>query len=182
MKRLLYAYCLTLLLLGSVVVPKGVAAGPLWEDRTESTDMLETTYNGYDSREPIYTIGPVTGGSVCYLLVGQYEISNMDTKHNIMVAQTIIRHADINDTRGIRVLPASGKNVDRQRYHEDWNGSVVDCPPSGEWYYSLNVYSGLRKKIKPAIRVEQGYGFLQAWRLWDWNTEMKTNPVYTTLP
>lgn len=160
---------LILLLLACAVLlrPFGAYAAFLFEDRTESTTQIATTYPGYDSRQPIYTVGPIHNelSNACYLILGQYEISNTDPRHNIMVGQTIIRHADLPDTRGVRILPATTTNVDRQRYHYPWTGAVVDCPPNGVWYYSLNVYSGLKKRIKPAIRVEQGYGFLQAYRI-----------------
>lgn len=149
------------------VVLSTTAKAALFEDFNESADWVPTTFNGYDSRVPVYTIGPIHNevSNACYLLSAQYEISNIDKRHNIMVGQTIIRHADPTDTRGYRVLPATTTNVDRERYHEHWNGSIVDCPPQGVWYYSLNVYSGLHKKIKPAIHIEQGYGFLQAYRI-----------------
>ena len=154
---------------GGLTLLAPVTEAALFEDRTESVGWVETTYNGYDSREPIYTVGPVGGdGTTCYLVSAQYEISNTDPKHSIMVGQTIIRHRDSADTRGVRVLPAATTNVDRARYHEHFNASIVDCPPVGDWYYSLNVYSGLRKQIPTAIRVEQGYGFLQAYRLPSW--------------
>jgi len=145
----------------------GVAHAALFEDFTEEYRYIATTYNGYDSRQPIYTIGPIHNevSNACYLISAQYEVSNTDEKHNIMVGQTIIRTRDLSDTRGVRILPATTTNVDRQRYHERWNGSIVDCPPVGVWYYRLMVYSGLRKTIQPAIRVEQGYGFLQAYRV-----------------
>lgn len=139
----------------------------LFQDFTESVEWIPTTFNGYDSRQSVYTVGPIYNevSNACYLITAQYEISNIDPKHAIMVGQTIIRHADPSDTRGLRVTPATTTNVDRDRHHEHWNGSIVECPPVGVWYYSLNVYSGLRKAIKPAIRLEQGYGFIQAFRI-----------------
>lgn len=155
------------------------AAGPLFEDRTEAAGYVETTPVGYDSRKKIYTVGPFeTDGNTCYLLNAQYEISNKNPDHNIMVGQTIIRHSEPADDRGIRIMPATARNVDRERHHEPWNGSIVDCPPLGKWYYSLNVYSALNKKIKPSIVIEQGYGFLQVWRLWFWKDEMDHNKIY----
>lgn len=143
------------------------AHAALFEDFNESAGWVPTTFNGYDSRVPVYTVGPIHNevSNACYLISAQYEISNIDKRHNIMVGQTIIRTEDPTDTRGVRILPATTTNVDRDRHHERWNGSIVDCPPPGVWWYSLNVYSGLRKKIKPAIRIEQGYGFLQAYRI-----------------
>lgn len=149
------------------VALSATAKAALFEDFTEEYRYIATTYNGYDSRQPIYTIGPIHNevSNACYVINAQYEVSNTDEKHNIMVGQTIIRTRDLSDIRGVRVLPATTTNVDRQRYHERWNGSIVDCPPVGVWYYRLMVYSGLRKTIQPAIRVEQGYGFLQAYRI-----------------
>lgn len=143
------------------------AHAALFQDFTEDAGMIPTTYNGYDSRQAVYTIGPIANevSNACYIITAQYEISNTDTRHNIMVGQTIIRTASLDDLRGVRVTPATTTNVDRERHHERWNGSIVECPPVGTWYYRLMVYSGLRKTIKPAIRVEQGYGFLQAYRL-----------------
>lgn len=138
-----------------------------FQDFTEDVAWVPTTYNGYDSRQAVYTIGPIANevSNACYIISAQYEISNIDPRHSIMVGQTIIRTASLDDLRGIRVTPATTTNVDRARHHEHWNGSIVECPPVGIWYYRLMVYSGLRKTIKPAIRVEQGYGFLQAYRL-----------------
>lgn len=138
---------------------------PLFEDRTENAGYIHPTKNGYDSRESIYTVGPFEGG--CWLLTAQYEITNPSDKYNVMIGQTIIRH-EKGDNRGVRILPATTKNVDRNRHHEDWAGSVVDCPPPGKWYYSLSVYAGLNKDTNLAIVVERGYGLLQAWRLWQW--------------
>lgn len=145
----------------------GKANAAMFQDFTESVGWIPTTYNGYDSRQSVYTVGPIYNevSNACYIINAQYEISNTNPDHSIMVGQTIIRHADPTDTRGVRVTPATTTNVDRNRHHEHWNGSIVECPPVGVWYYSLNVYSGLRKAIKPSIRVEQGYGFIQAYRV-----------------
>ena len=143
------------------------AYGAEFIDRTEDALWVPTTFVGYDSRTPIYTVGPIYNevSNACYLVNAQYEISNVNTRHNIMVGQTIIRTSQKDDTRGVRVIPATTTNVDRNRHHERWNGSFVDCPPPGVWYYRLNVYSGLRKTIPVSIRVEQGYGFLQVFQL-----------------
>lgn len=154
-------------LLCLLVLCSAQANAAMFLDYSEAVQWIPTTYNGYDSRQAVYTVGPIYNelSNACYLINAQYEISNIDTKHNIMVGQTIIRHADPSDNRGVRIMPATTTNVDRQRYHEHWNGSIVDCPPVGIWYYSLNVYSGLHKTIPISIRLEQGYGFLQAYRI-----------------
>lgn len=143
------------------------ASAAMFVDYSEAVQWIPTTYNGYDSRQPVYTVGPIHNevSNACYLLNAQYEVSNVNRAYSIMVGQTIIRHADSTDTRGVRILPATTTNVDRARHHERWNGSIVDCPPIGIWYYTLNVYSGLRKTIPNSIRLEQGYGFLQAYRI-----------------
>lgn len=111
------------------------------------------TSTAYAQRAVVHTVSAQKGPN---LILGQFEVTN-PLPYNVGIGRYIVR------SDGARIVPAVMDNVTPDMHHSVITMSGWDRSPVSGATYSLVVYAvSVNAKAGDSIRIEQGYGFLDA--------------------
>lgn len=119
-----------------------------------STDITESVSSLNVNGPAAYVYSVNVSAAFPVLLIAQAEVTN-DTKNNIGVGRYILR------SDGKKITSPVLDNVTPQMHHMVVNLSAFDFQPITNANYYLVLYA-LGPNGAEKIRVEGGYGFLQA--------------------